>query len=50
MSNDVHEVDDRIEKMMLPENQGGDPTTRDYFWYISLGIFFPMILLIWGWF
>lgn len=50
MKDVTQKVDERIEKIMLPENQGGDPTTRDYFWYISLGIVFPVILLMWGWF
>ncbi|MBZ5750351.1 MULTISPECIES: hypothetical protein [Metabacillus] len=50
MNNETQEVDERIAKIMLPENQGGDLTGRDYFWYISLGIVFPISLLIWGWF
>jgi hypothetical protein len=42
-------IEERIEAITLPENQGGDLSTRDYVWYVLLGVVFPGVLLIWGW-
>ena len=50
MSKDSQEEDEIIEKIMIPENQGGELTNSDYFWYFALGIIFPAALLLWGWF
>ncbi|WP_160718763.1 hypothetical protein [Bacillus sp. USDA818B3_A] len=42
-------LEERIKVMTNEENQGGDLSARDYAWYVTLGIIFPVILLIWGW-
>lgn len=43
-------IEERLEAIVLQENQGGDLTNQDYFWYVLLGLVFPGFLLIWGWF
>jgi hypothetical protein len=42
--------EDRLNAIALEENQGGDLQIRDYVYYLLLGVFFPGLLLIWGWY
>jgi hypothetical protein len=43
-------TEERLEAITYPENQGGDLSTRDYVWYVLLGVVFPVAILIWGWY
>jgi len=43
-------IEERLEAISLKENQGGDLSSWDYVCYVLLGVIFPGILLIWGWF
>ncbi|MDR7078087.1 hypothetical protein J2Y03_003137 [Neobacillus niacini] len=40
----------RLEAIELEENQGGDLMLKDYVYYVLLGVVFPGLLLIWGWY
>ncbi|MEH7009338.1 hypothetical protein V7087_00720 [Neobacillus niacini] len=42
--------EERLNAIMLEENQGGDLQTKDYVYYFLLGVVFPGLLLIWGWY
>jgi hypothetical protein len=42
--------EERLEAIMLEENQGGDLQRMDYVYYFLLGAVFPGLLLVWGWF
>jgi hypothetical protein len=42
--------EDRLDAIALEDNQGGDLQIKDYVYYFLLGVFFPGLLLIWGWY
>ncbi|WP_338449461.1 hypothetical protein R4Z09_25345 [Niallia oryzisoli] len=42
-------TEERLESMVLKENQGGDLSNQDYAVYVLFGVIFPGVLLIWGW-
>jgi len=44
------ELERRLAILEDPNNQGEDFGTVDWVWLFVLGVGFPAVLLIWGWF
>jgi hypothetical protein len=42
--------EERLREITLEENQGGDLSSLDYFWYVLFGVVLPISILVWGWF
>lgn len=42
--------EERLEAITSEENQGGDLKKIDYLYYFLLGVVFPGLLLVWGWY
>lgn len=44
------ELERRLEILENPNNQGEGFGPTDWAWLFVLGVLFPAVLLIWGWF